>query len=188
MKQGHILVINEFDLIDPAELSALNDVIEGRPLVISQNGGQIVKPHPMFRIVVTGNTAGTGDETGMYPGTVRQNIAGMDRYRSWLFDYPTIEEMLEILTATVPQIPKEFGEKMALVANKLQGAFKSGELGCTMSVRCLNRWARLTCDYRGAPNALKFGLEIALLNKIRQEDKEAVGQICLSAFGSEWEK
>src|SRR5690554_5804597 len=63
MREGQILLLNEVDLADPAELSALNDVLEGRPLVITANGGEIIKPHPMFRVIVTGNSAGNGDAT-----------------------------------------------------------------------------------------------------------------------------
>ncbi len=37
MREGHVLLINEIDLMNPAELSGLNDVLEGRPLVISAN-------------------------------------------------------------------------------------------------------------------------------------------------------
>ncbi|HAU6440962.1 TPA: CbbQ/NirQ/NorQ/GpvN family protein, partial [Citrobacter freundii] len=32
MREGHLLLINEVDLADPAELAGLNDVLEGRPL------------------------------------------------------------------------------------------------------------------------------------------------------------
>lgn len=36
MKHGHVLVLNEIDLVDPAELANMNAVMEGAPLVISQ--------------------------------------------------------------------------------------------------------------------------------------------------------
>src|SRR5690606_9901961 len=61
MRNGHILLINEVDLMDPSELAGLNDILEGRPLVIAQNGGEIIQPHPLFRVVVTGNSVGSGD-------------------------------------------------------------------------------------------------------------------------------
>mgnify|MGYP000793928356 FL=1 len=56
MKNGWILVLNEADLASPGELSALNDVIEGRNLLIAENKGEAIKPHPMFRLIVTGNS------------------------------------------------------------------------------------------------------------------------------------
>ncbi len=39
VKYGHLLIINEMDLAEPAELAGLNDILEGAPLVIAQNGG-----------------------------------------------------------------------------------------------------------------------------------------------------
>ena len=87
MKSGGILLLNEVDLCDPAQLSGLNDVLEGRPLTITQNGGEQIQPHPMFRVVVTANSAGNGDETGSYTGVLSQNVAAMDRYRLMRVDY-----------------------------------------------------------------------------------------------------
>lgn len=68
LREGHLLLLNEIDLMDPAELAGLNDVIEGHPLVIPQNGGEVIRPHPKFRVFATGNSAGAGDTTGLYPG------------------------------------------------------------------------------------------------------------------------
>ncbi|WP_140256651.1 AAA family ATPase, partial [Vibrio parahaemolyticus] len=42
VKHGHLLIINEMDLAEPAELAGLNDILEGAPLVIAQNGGEII--------------------------------------------------------------------------------------------------------------------------------------------------
>ncbi len=67
MREGHLLLINEVDLADPAELAGLNDVLEGRPCDRSE-WREIIKPHPMFRVVVTGNSTGSGDASGLYRG------------------------------------------------------------------------------------------------------------------------
>ena len=39
-----------------------------------------ISPHEMFRIACTANTNGGGDDTGLYQGAVRQNLALLDRY------------------------------------------------------------------------------------------------------------
>jgi cobaltochelatase CobS len=67
-REGHLLILNEIDLMDPAELAGLNDIVEGAPLVIAQNGGEVIRPHRKFRVIATGNSAGGGDSTGLYPG------------------------------------------------------------------------------------------------------------------------
>ena len=32
--------------MDPAELAGLNDIIEGQPLVIAENGGEVIRTAP----------------------------------------------------------------------------------------------------------------------------------------------
>jgi cobaltochelatase CobS len=44
--------------VDPAELAGLNDVLEGRPLVIGMNGGEIIRLTACFCVIVTGNSRG----------------------------------------------------------------------------------------------------------------------------------
>ena len=80
-RDGHLLILNESDLMDPSELAGLNDILEGQPLVIAENGGEVIPPHAKFRVFATGNTAGSGDRSGLYQGTLRQNLAFMDRFR-----------------------------------------------------------------------------------------------------------
>lgn len=54
VRDGHLLILNEIDLMDPSELiSGLNKILEGQPLVITQNDGEIIMPHPKFRLVFT---------------------------------------------------------------------------------------------------------------------------------------
>ncbi|MEZ9922365.1 AAA family ATPase, partial [Vibrio breoganii] len=79
MREGHILILNEIDLMDPAELANMNAILEGSPLVISQLDGEIIAPHPNFRVVATSNSNGSGSD-GMYVGVQRLNLAFMDRF------------------------------------------------------------------------------------------------------------
>lgn len=68
MLYGEILILNEIDLMSPGDLSVLNDVLEGKPLTILANNGEVIKPHPQFRVIATANTKGFGDMTGFYNG------------------------------------------------------------------------------------------------------------------------
>ena len=60
-RYGHALIMNEWDIMEPGELAGLNDLLDGRPLMIAQNGGEVIHPHPDFRLFATGNSAGSGD-------------------------------------------------------------------------------------------------------------------------------
>ncbi len=76
MRYGTILLLNEIDLTSPEVAAGLNSVLDGSPLCIAENGGELITPHPMFRFVATANTNGGGDDTGLYQGTQRQSLHG----------------------------------------------------------------------------------------------------------------
>ena len=51
MRYGGILLFNEIDLTSPEVAAGLNSVLDGSPLCIAENGGELLTPHPMFRFV-----------------------------------------------------------------------------------------------------------------------------------------
>lgn len=191
MREGHILLINEVDLADPAELAGLNDVLEGRPLVISENGGEIIKAHPMFRVIVTGNSVGSGDDTGLYQGVMMQNLAAMDRYRFTCVGYADSDAEQSILERAAPKLPVNIRDGMVRIANEVRRLFmgesgNNGNISVTMSTRTLVRWAKLTLQFRGAPNALEYALQQALLIRANPEEREAIVRISQDVFGDQW--
>ena len=123
LRNGQWFLLDELDLLDPATAAGLNGIAEGAPLVIPENGGEIVEAHPDFRFLATGNTAGAGDGTGLYQGTLRQNLAFMDRF--WVLEvgYPTEEQERAILAAAVPDLPEIIRQRMVSVANQVRKLF-----------------------------------------------------------------
>lgn len=189
---GHLLVLNELDLMEPAELAGLNDLLEGAPLLIAQNGGEVVQPHSRFRFIATGNSGGSGDSTGLYQGVLQQNLAFLDRFRLMQVTYaePAIEETL--LARLTPALPTVFRQRMVQVANAIRRLFIGGgetgaELSITLSTRTLVRWARLTLAFKGAPNAVEYALERALTARAEPEQREAIHRIAADVFGDHWE-
>jgi len=65
MREGHWFLLDEIDLLDPATAAGLNGIVEGAPLVIPEKNGEMVTPAPGFWFIATGNTAGSGDQTGL---------------------------------------------------------------------------------------------------------------------------
>ena len=190
-RAGHLLLLNETDLMDPSELAALNDIIEGQPLVIADNGGEVIPPHPQFRVLATGNSAGGGDHSGLYQGVLRQNPAFMDRFRVIYVDYPTPELEKAMLAAGVPALPSEILDKMLLVAAEVRRLFlgtdaEAGELTVTMSTRTLLRWASLAVTFIGAPNVFDYTLRQALTARAEPAQQEAIHRIAADIFGDYW--
>jgi cobaltochelatase CobS len=198
-REGHLLILNEIDLMDPAELAGLNDIVEGAPLVIAQNGGEVIRPHRKFRVIATGNSAGAGDSTGLYQGVLRQNLAFLDRFRVLQVSYPDPESELSLLDQLVPDLPTEIARKLIVVANEVRRLFlgesgsdpgsemnSAGELTLTLSTRTLVRWARLTVTFKGAPNPLAYALEQALTARAAAEERTAIHRIAADVLGPLW--
>ncbi|EGR0468601.1 AAA family ATPase [Vibrio cholerae] len=189
MRFGYMLILNEIDLVDPSELANLNAVLEGAPLVISQNNGEIVHPHENFRLIATSNSNGSGSD-GMYVGVQRQNLAFLDRFIVIDVDYASEDIENRILEKIAPKVPKAIRERMVTLANKVRKVFKgesddNTDLSVTFSTRTLIRWAIQTQRNQGAPCPLSYGLNRALLNRCSNaEEKEAINTWAIALFGS----
>ncbi|MER9496479.1 AAA family ATPase, partial [Mesorhizobium sp. M0320] len=83
MIEGAVYCADEYDFAMPQVVALYQPVLEGKALVIKDAPPEyrLIKPHPEFRIVATGNTNGTGDETGLYQGTLIQNAANYSRFK-----------------------------------------------------------------------------------------------------------
>ena len=194
MREGHILLLNEGDQVDPSQLVALNDVIEGQPLVIAENGGEIVRPHQAFRVIVTGNSSGGGDATGLYQGVQMMNLAFKDRFLWLEVDYlqPEVEE--QVLLKAVPGLLQDVAANMVKVANDVRALFKGQgsdgqQISVTLSTRTLIRWASIAVRAKGGSgisNSLAYGLRPALLARCEPEEAEAINRIAEAHFGDAW--
>ncbi len=195
-REGHLLILNEIDLMDPAELAGLNDIVEGAPLAIAQNGGELIRPHAKFRVIATGNSAGAGDATGLYQGVLRQNLAFLDRFRVLTVSYPEPEIEQSLLNELLPELPQEIAEKLIVIANEVRRLFMGeppsaerpggSELTLTLSTRALVRWARLTVTFKGAPNPLAYALDQALTARAPAEERAAIHRIAADVLGPLW--
>jgi len=198
--QPGILLINEPNVARPSVLTGLYEVIEGRPLLIPEIGGQVVRSNPeMFGIVVTANTGlSQGDNMGLYPGVQSQSIAFADRFWTIETDYPAPEIEEAILEAVVPQLDETIRKTMVSVANQIRPLFMgaamadasvAGRLDVTLSTRSLVSWAHGTWLYRGAVNEginpVFLALDGALLRGQSPETREAVTEIVRNVFGED---
>lgn len=156
MKYGGVFLCNEIDLLDPSTAAGLNSILDGAPLCIPENGGELIMPHPMFRFAATANTNGGSDETGLYQGTMRQNLALMDRFVLCEVAYPKPEAEEQLLEKTAPQLPEALRKKMVEYANEVRrlfmgesgNSYNTASIEITFSTRSLLRWADLTIRYQ----------------------------------------
>ena len=192
LRKGWWFLLNEADLVDPGELAGLNTILDGGPLVIAENGGEVVHPAPGFGLICTANTVGLGDSAGLYAGTQRMNAALLDRF--WVIDadYPRAADEQAILRQAQPGLPVEIIDKMIETANEVRRLFKGEQEGAsveiTFSTRTLVRWAYLVQQYRTAPSPMQYALQRALTNRAEPETTAAIHGIVQRLFGESAEQ
>ena len=186
-RHGWWFLLNEADLMDPGELAGLNTLLDGGPLVLAENSGEVVHPAPGFGLIATANTVGLGDASGLYAGTQRLNAALLDRFWVVNVDYPEPAEEAAVVRAAAPSLPTAIIEKMIETANEVRRLFQSDEGGVelTFSTRTLVRWAYLTQQFRNAPQPLEHALRRALTNRAEPETAAAIHGIVQRRFGGE---
>lgn len=190
MRYGHWFLLDELDLIDPAVVAGLNTIAEGAPLVLAENSGEVVEPHEDFRFIATGNTAGSGDATGLYQGTLRQNLAFMDRF--WVVEvgYPIPEQEEIILKKAVPKLPGDIRTSMIQIAGQIRNLFSGQENGpqieVTMSTRTLVRWAHMVLLYQSAQKVdpIYHALDRALGFRAEPATREALHEVVQRVIGN----
>lgn len=110
----------------------------------------------MFRFVATANTNGASDISGLYQGTLRQNLTFMDRF--WLCEvgYPEEATELALLSKVASDLPAEIRSRMVNFASEVRAQFIGNgddlsfadRIEVTFSTRTLLRWADLTLRFQ----------------------------------------
>ncbi len=185
MKEGHWLLLDELDSAEPAILSLLNPVLEEHPiLVLKENGGEVVKPHPDFRIFATANSIGAmQDKQGLYAGTNTMNGAFLDRWCVLHIPPMPFKEELRIVKTKVRGIKNRWAKRIVEFANKIRDV--SGQSGIefndnTFSTRLVLAWAKRSALL----NSPIEGAKIAFLDKIAKSEHEVVLRALDTHFGN----
>lgn len=198
MNYGGVFLCNEIDLLDPSTAAGLNSILDGAPLCIPENGGELIMPHPMFRFAATANTNGGSDEAGLYQGTLRQNIAMMDRFVLCEVTYPKPEAEEQLLEKTAPQLPAPLRKKMVEYAGEVRrlfmgeqgNSYSSNSIEITFSTRSLLRWADLTIRYQPLAKQgiqpVAYALDRALGFRACKETRSMLHELVQRIFPQSW--
>lgn len=197
MKLGLVLVINEIDRGRAGDLVALNDALDGGNLVIKETG-EVIEPHPKFRLICTANSAGSGDMTGQYVGSVRKlDPAFLDRFAMIKVGYMDTADELDLLMLKFPdyarkssvflknfvQFAAETRAKAIDVAENLSNPISTRAVMRTLNLgRSMGLLKRI-----GEPNFsyekdLLPVLDLAYLNRLSADEREAavtIVKLCL---------
>lgn len=181
MKHGWVYLADEYDFALPSVLAVYQPVLEGKSLVIKEAdaANRIIRPHPNFRFMATGNTNGCGDETGLYQGTSIQNAANYDRYGMVIqvrYMKPELEQRILVNQAGI-----DIGDAKKIVdfANRVRESYDGNKISNTISPRTLINAAKLGLR-RGS---FRTGVGLSFTNKLSRVDREVVDGLAQRIFG-----
>lgn len=182
MRYGFVYIADEYDFALPSVTSVYQPVLEGHKLLIKEASPEwrVVKPHPNFRFIATGNTNGGGDETGLYQGTQIQNAANYSRFGITVeVDYMPERQEIAVVAAQ-GGIHADDAQNIVSFANHVRKSYRSGDIGVTVSPRELIRAAQLG---RALGGDWKQGMALAYTNRLNTTDRQAVLSVAQRIFG-----
>lgn len=181
MLNGWVYCADEYDFGMPSVLAVYQAVLEGKSLVIKEAPAhlRVIKPHAQFRFVATGNTNGSGDESGLYQGTMIQNSANYDRF-GMVINKKYMEKKAEsqILQNHCKLVPAD-ADKMVDFATAVRQAYDGAKMSDTISPRALINASRIGV-MRGS---FRQGLALAFTNKLSKIDREVAEGLAQRIFG-----
>lgn len=185
MRKGYWLLLDEIDFADPAVLSLLHPVLEEDPsLTLKENSGEIIRPHPNFRLFATSNSIGAMSErAGAYPGTNPMNEAFLDRWQVAFVPNLPLSEEIKVLRSAAPGLKVRWARRIVEFANQARdktGASGLDYSGDNFSTRKTIAWARKASLHR-CP--LK-GAALSWLDKMPESEQEPLRRILATHFGS----
>jgi len=180
MKHGFVYNADEYDFAHASILAVYQPVLEGKSLVIKEAPPEwrTIKPHKNFRFVATGNTNGSGDETGLYSGTNMGNAANYSRFG--ITDHVTYMPKKQESAVIAAQGDIDISDARLLVefATKIRDAFASSQMSSTIGPRELIFAAKLGLR----KGSWRRGVELAFINRMGLVDREVATGIAQRVF------
>jgi cobaltochelatase CobS subunit len=171
----YILLLDEIDFVRPDVSYVLQRALEGKGILLAEDGGRVITPHPFSRIMATANTVGQGDEFGMYQGARPQSMAFLDRFSPFVpIPYLARDEERDLMIKREPALPLPIAEKIATYLVEHRQAFTSGDIGQPLSPRGVNGLATQFVNFVGIYGkedvALKRAFEDIVVGRANQTD------------------
>jgi cobaltochelatase CobS len=142
---GTVILLDEWDTIQAETSFVLQRPLEkgASKLLILETGGQVISLHADNMFAATANTAGQGDDTGLYSqGTKVQNYAQINRFTMTIrLKYMEEKKEIEMLQKRYTTLKPQECAALVKAVNAVRTAYSNGELSVPLSTRDLNNWA-----------------------------------------------
>jgi len=158
VRNGYILAVDEINAAPAEVLFVLNSLLDDeRVLILSSKDGEMIVPHPNFRLIATMNPTEQG-----YAGTQELNEALRDRFHvTFYIDY---NELVEKKILKSMGVDEEKRNDIMDLTKKLREAYIKGEIITPFSTRSVINFAEL----------LISGKEQLIINRFRNMDKPVI--------------
>lgn len=173
MRNGYWLLLDEINAALPEILFALHSLMDDDSyVVLSEKDGEIVRPHPNFRLFATMNPS------GRYAGTKELNKAMLSRFPIVMnLDYPSEVKEVEIIQL-YSKIAKEEAMGLARMAKQIREAYVKDDIDYSCSTRDL-----INCAVMSEDIGLHNALDLAIVNRAGADDRKAVANVVKLLFG-----
>ncbi|MGZ8172956.1 MAG: AAA family ATPase [Methylobacter sp.] len=180
MKHGWVYNADEYDFAHASITAVYQPVLEGKSLVIKEAPPEwrVVKPHRNFRFVATGNTNGSGDESGLYSGTNMGNAANYSRFGITDHVQYMGKKQEAAVVAAQGDIDLDDAKLLVEFAGKIRDAFSSSQMSSTIGPRELIYAAKLGLR----KGSWRRGVELAFINRMGLVDREVATGIAQRVF------
>ena len=180
MQTPSILLLDEADAIRGDINYAMQSVLEGKPLLLTEDAGRVVQPNEFFRIVATANTQGSGDSSGMYSAGVKvQSRASINRYSVFLeIDYLAPKKEIALVKKHVPALSKQGEANLYEFVSQYRKAYKANTISTPISPRNSITMAKIISFYEniGTPvaKATEMAMRMNVIMSADESDKDTI--------------
>lgn len=165
VRKGHWIVLDEMNAAGADVLFSLHSLLDDdRMLVLTENGNEIVRPHPGFRLFATMNPSGD------YAGTREMSKALMSRFPLVLTaNYPKEKEEVNILVERTG-ISSDMASGLVKIATDARAAHREGKMDFPFSTRDLLYVAKIAQSLGGKVKQARIAISACVLGKCSKED------------------
>lgn len=176
LRKGYWLLLDEINSALPEVLFVLHSLLDDdRYIVLSENKGEIVRPHPNFRLFCSMNPS------GKYAGTKELNKAFLSRFPIIIkLGFPTGTIETKIIE-NYAKIKKSEIKNLVKMAQDLRKSYRKDEIEFICSTRDLINTAIIAKETGNLKNALN----LAILGRCQDEDFKAVSTVVGLYFGTD---
>lgn len=171
VREGYLTTIDEFCKIGPDVQMAMQSLYEkGGHLMLDDKPGTIsekrIDPHPEFRMMVTDNTLGLGDNLHLFASSEMQDTSTLDRFTVVIpVDYMQKSEECALLSRKYPKVNGSDVFKIVTFANMVRESYKVTDLPVTLSQRGLSAM----CDIMERGLSLETAVQFTFINKLAED-------------------